>query len=59
LYEGIKNIFVRIHCPPEPAFPTVDWYDHFVQMPFVGRGWPVSPDAMREMAGPISGLFPG
>ncbi len=62
LDEDIKSISVRIHGPPEPVFPTVDRDDHFVQMPFVGRGWPVTPDAIREMAAkavdPLPDRFP-
>ncbi len=62
LEENIKNISVRIHRPPEPAFPTVDRDDDFVQMPFVGSPWPVSPDAICEMAAkavnPLADSFP-
>lgn len=60
--EDIKSISVRTHGPPEPAFPTLDRDNHFVQMPFVGHGWSVSPDAIGKMAAkavdPLPDRFP-
>ena len=62
LDEDIKRISVRIRRPSEPEFPTVYRNENFVQMPFVGYGWPVSSNTICELAAkavdPSSDGFP-
>lgn len=41
---------------PKPAFPTVARDDHFIQMRFVSRTWPVLHDAIDKMV--VQAVYP-
>ena len=49
LYEDVKHIPVRVDRPPEPVFPAAYRDGHFIEMPFVDRTGPASPDAIGKM----------
>ena len=55
LYENFKRVAVGVDRPPQPVLLSPDRDHHFVQMPLIGGGGPVSSDLRGNLrAGRVS-----